>query len=297
MVERNYDRLPIEEFGHRLLSSGDLDPVYVALHNLRNIDAISGDQLCRWLLAYILCYHVGASCWLSEKTGHDFFYCLRNAAENTLAAPTGGRWPRSHERRHWRGQFAVDVVNKLDARFGNHPEGFILDLIDRDQLEADNPEPISFSEFSKRVKAHHGFGAWATFKLADLVDRLNIQPIDFAYDDVVIYKDPVEAAERLFRQRNGLDENANVKPHAVRGVFDYLIEYYKHEKAPPMEDRPIGLQEVETILCKWKSHQNGRYPVLNDILEIKEGLAVWTEHSLTAKAFSMTMPQIVEEVA
>lgn len=295
MVERNYDKLCIEEFGKKLLDSGDLDPVYIALYDLHRLGTFNDSQLCRWLLAYILCYHVGAACWLSEKTGHDFFHFLRLAAENTLPAPTGGRWPRSHERRHWRGQFAIDVVNKLDARFGNCPEDFILSLVDRDELTTSKPELISFHEFSMRVKAHHGFGSWATFKLADLVDRLGINPIDFSYEDVVIYKDPVEAAERLFRERNGLAPNATLKSHAVKGVFLYLIGYFDHYSAPPLYDRPVGVQEIETILCKWKSHQNGRYPLLNDILEIKEGLQPWLEHSTSAQAFNMVMPQIIEE--
>jgi hypothetical protein len=286
-MERDYKRLEIEDFGKILLNSNDLDPVYVALHKLHSNGDLKINHLNRWLLAYILCYHVGAACWLSERRNASFWDVLFIAAINNEESPVGGRWPRSHERRHWRGQFAVDVVQRLKERYGGNPEDFITYLTGGEQIK---PEPISFKGFSARVQEHHGFGSWATFKLADLVDRLGLTPVNFSYEDVVIYKDPVEAAKMLFRQRAGLASKVEVKPYAIRGIFDYLIEHFQDYAAPPLYDRPVSVQEVESVLCKWKSHRNGRYPLFNDIREIHEGLVDWSKISQTAELFKAAMP-------
>ena len=294
MTERNYKKLEIEEFGTKLLESNDLDPVYVALYNMHTAGNFDLPQLCRWLLAYILCYHVGASCWFSEQDDKAFYAALLKAARNQEEAPVGGRWPRSHERRHWRGQFAEDVVNQLAQRYSS-PENFILTIAS--SVGSSRPDSIPFSEISQRVQDHHGFGGWATFKLADLIDRLGLAPVDFAYEDVVIYRDPVLAAQRLFRERNDLPENAEVKPNAVRDVFYYLIGHFDNHSAPPLHDRAVGVQEVETVLCKWKSHMNGRYPLYNDIDEINEGLVPWAKISPTAQLFRNKAPQNPMKVA
>lgn len=288
-MERNYEKLEIEKFGRILLESGDLDPVYIALYKCVNSGSLGTDHLSRWLLAYILCYHCGAASYFSERKGAAFWDALGTAAKNVTEAPVGGRWPRSHERRHWRGQFAVDVVNRLKERYQEKPENFIVYLTGGEQIK---PEPIPFRWFSARVREHHGFGDWAAFKLADLVDRLGIVPVDFNYSDVVVYRDPVLSAEMVYRKRNGLPSNVKVKPQGVKEVFDYLIEYFQDYSAPPLHDRPIGVQEVETILCKWKSHRNGRYPIYNDIREIDSGLAEWIKVSETADLINKNMPSV-----
>lgn len=290
-MERNYKKFTIEDFGAILLKSNDLDPVYVVLHKLLSGGSIRHDQLNRWLLAYILCYHVGATCWLSEKEGHHFFEWLLIAAANVQQTPLETRWPRSHERRHWRGQFAINTVGKLHERYGDKPENFIANLIGPFQSPR---SPISFKEFSSRVQAHYGFGAWATFKLADIIDRVGLAPVDFSYDDIVIYKDPVEAAKIVYRRKNDIPEKAEVKDNAVKAVFNYLIEHFDSYGAPPLYDRVVGLQEVETILCKYKSHLHNRYPLYNDIREIREGLTRWTRICGTAASFMNRMPKIEE---
>ena len=63
-----------------------------------------------------------------------------------------------------------------------------------------------------------------------------------------------------------------------------------------MYERPVGLQEVETILCKWKSHMNGHYPLNNDIMEIRHGLKDWLPVSALARAFYDAMPEGLTDV-
>jgi len=46
----------------------------------------------------------------------------------------------------------------------------------------------------------------------------------------------------------------------------------KKYKAPPWFDRPLNIQEAETILCKYKSHTHGHYPVGKDVAAVKKAL-------------------------
>ena len=48
-------------------------------------------------------------------------------------------------------------------------------------------------------------------------------------------------------------------PHAaaVGWAVGYLTHEFRDLPAPPGWDRPVALNEIETVLCKWKAHING----------------------------------------
>jgi len=73
-------------------------------------------------------------------------------------------------------------------------------------------------------------------------------------------------------------------------VVEHLIATFAGSTAPPVHDRAVGYQEVETILCKWKSHMNGHYRVGRDCIEIREGLEDWREVSPAVAEFLHLMP-------
>jgi hypothetical protein len=290
----NYPRLSVEEFGKVLIESNDLDPIYVALYTMLESDVLSHAQLNRWMLAYSCLYHAGLASYLSEQEGAKFFKALDKAAKNLEPSPIGGRWPRGHERRHWRGIQAQKSCDELFTRYGKKPEDCL------DYIRWGNDGPVtwaaSFADISGRVREHRGFGGWIAFKLADMIDRLGLRQVEFKYNDVIIYDDPLIAAEMVARQRLNLPANARVKPDVVRDVFSYLEEHFNSHLAPPLYDRPISLQEVESILCKYKSSLNGHYPPYNDIKEIRAGLKPWAEVSEVASYFLASMPRVPEAV-
>ncbi len=297
MSKRDYPRLTIYEFGEQLLISGDLDPVYIALDKMEWQDegeAKYPDQLYRWLVAYWCLYHCGAACYLSEMDGDTFWQQLLVAAENRLPAPDGGRWPRGSERRHWRGDAAVRAVEEMRARFsdsGGRPEDVVFYIADHRVLET-----LPFAEVAARAKTLPLFGPWISFKVADMLDRLGIVSVDFDQASVFMFTDPAKAALMLWRQRMSLPENAipksaEMRDQIINEVVRHLADHFRGYSAPPLMDRPVGLQEIETILCKWKSHMNGHYPLFNDIDEIRHGLAGWAPHSETARAMLAAMPR------
>lgn len=286
MAGRNYDRLDIYTFGAHLLETGDLDPVYIALDKMEWSDA---DQQARWLVAYWCFYHCGAASYISEASGKEFWQRMSVAAKNEAEAPDGGRWPRGSERRHFRGEAASKAVKTLWGRYFEDPERIVTEI-------AAGEGPLPYAMVAGRAKELPLFGPWISFKVCDMLDRLGIQAVDFDQAAVFMFDDPVKAALTLWRQHSKLPDEAKPKDEAtkvriIENVVDHLSEHFKGFTAPPRHERPVGLQEIETILCKWKSHRNGHYPLFNDIDEIRHGLSGWGEHCETARAMLHAMPK------
>jgi hypothetical protein len=293
-VSRKYERKTIEEFGAHLLASGDLDPIYTALVNC---ESMKGDfpatcKLQRWLLAYWCLYHAGAASWLSEREGKTYWTELHQAAWNMQPAPAGGRWPRGHERRHFRGKAACDAVSKMAFKWPDRPEDAVWSIISPFHDTRITPG-LPFGLVAARAQELPLFGPWISFKICDMLDRVMGYQVDFTGDDVFMFKDPVKGALMLWRAKQGYDETVKPKNEkaVIAEVVAYLIDHFRSFKAPPRYDRAPNIQEIETILCKWKSHMNGHYPYYNDIHEIREGLLPWTSVSPTAKEFLANMPK------
>ena len=278
MSVRSYPRLPIETFGRQIIVMDDLDPVYTALSRM-DWDA---DQLYRWLVAYWCLYHVGLSSWLSERQGLDFWHALNVAAVNAVAAPTGGRWPRAPERRHWRGENALKCVRDLRERY-QRPEQMV-------EFIARSTRPdgqLTFGEVSARVTTHTAFGPWIAFKVADMLERCGIVPVQFTLDDAM-FDSPRQAALRVWRERAKVSPDVRIKDEAaaVRQVVAHLLTQFEDLDAPPAGGRRIGYQEVETVLCKWQSHMNGHYAPGHDLRELRASALEWAPHSDTSKEFA-----------
>lgn len=289
-MSRNYERLPIEQFGRHLITTGDLDPIYNGLVGAVAAGAYTQPQLFRWLIAYWCYYHAGVASYMSEFEGQEFWSRMMVAAENEQESPAGGRWPRGHERRHFRALNATKSIFHLIKTWGAFPEDMVQ-YIAAPETEGQTG-PLPFKVVSKRVQEHVGFGPWIGFKVADMVDRVMGVPVDFDQAAVFMFKDPERAAMMLFEEREGhkYPDGAKLKREVILGnVTDYLTKTFSDLKAPPLGDRPINIQEVETVLCKWKSHMNGHYPLWNDIHEIHEGLNGWDCQA--ARDFAKYMPE------
>ena len=276
----SYERLDIYEFGTHLLTKNELDPVYVALTSNAHW---SDSQLRRWLVAYWCFYNCGFASYASEFEGDDFWRLLAIAAENTTPAPTGDRWPRGRERRHFRGQQGIKAIAELAKQYEKKPEAMV------DYITAGAPV---YTAVAGRVKEHRGFGDWISFKVCDMTDRVMKIHVDFTEAAVFMFKDPVKAALMFWRDTQKLPENAKPKDQTwvIHKVVETLSDHFSEFLAPPFYDRPVGLQEIETILCCWKSHMNGHYPLFNDIREIREGIAPWIQYSCAAEDFLKAMP-------
>lgn len=261
--------LTLEEFGTKLLQTQDLDPVYVALHRVQ----LPSAQLRRLCLAYWCFYHLGAAAKLSEASGSKFWDLMREAAVN---AGTPKPWPRGAERRHFRGQQAVDAVAALVDRY-KAPEGFVDYVLH----PADGARP-TFGGVTARVQEHRGFGPWIAFKIADMGERIFGAPVDFSNCEFGVYKDPRQGAALARVERGEASHHDANKPwlypisdYEVREEFAHWTKHFRKAKAPPQLDRPVGVQEIETIFCKYKSYRKGSYPPGKDTKELHHALQGW----------------------
>lgn len=270
--------LTIEEFGKHLLLTGDLDPIYIVLWNMN----LSTPELARWLLAYWCFYHAGVACYMAEQEGTKFWEKMSLAAVN-VQSPMGDilRWPRGKERRHFRGKTSLRGVEGLAVRFPL-PEDMLLFF-----HHLSNFNPMKYLDVRKAVKEWYGFGDWISFKVADMLERVVGYKIDFQHSEVFMFDDPYKAALMQWKLKHNAPPESTIdnEPAAIKEVVDDLTQHFAGYLAPPRLDRPVGLQEVETILCKYKSHLHGHYPLMNDIHEITVGLTHWRAHSKLAEEF------------
>lgn len=262
-----------------LLETQDLDPLYVALVKT----PMPPDQMKRWLFTYWCCYHAGASCYLSEFTGDRYWAHMLNMAANVVPNPLGTRWPRGHERRHFRGAKAVDAVGDY-ADIGT-PEEIVGAMI--------AAGPV-YRDIREQVTRLPQFGPWIAFKVGDMLERVLGVPVDFAEADVLMFDQPFKSALAVYADEWALPQTGTPK-EAVTFVSAKLQGRFYGHVAPPhipgIVPRRVGLQEVETMLCKWKSHKSGHYPVGIDSHDLRAGLAEWATVSATARDMAANAPK------
>jgi hypothetical protein len=152
------------------------------------------------------------------------------------------------------------------------PDGWIDGLT---RWESDCP---LFKEVVGRVGEWPLFGPWIAFKAADVLERVCGVKVLFPNDITMLYKEPRAALDILELP----PEEANEK----------LLKHFAGLRAPPDRKRWCNIQEVETVLCKWKSSVNGHYFVGKDIHEIRKGLTGWGE---TAARLRRNLPPEVQK--
>lgn len=237
-MSKDYQKLDLIPFGHALLDTLDLDPIYVILVG-GNLDK---KLLYRWILSYLFFYHAGVASKIAES---EDFYRTAQQAQNE-------KWLRGRERRHFRGKQSQYTLDWMKVAFPQ-PEKAIESLIGAK----------TFAQVWMRLDSWPMFGAWAIFKTADLLDRVVGNPVKLDIDDLRFYDAPYEAAKMWFPK------------WSLKQTVEYVLEQYKDRQAPPRFERPFGILEAETCLCKSASHMNDHYPVGNDTHEISEHLEGW----------------------
>jgi hypothetical protein len=239
-------------FGRDLIVSQDLDPVYVAFQRA----GLDYDTRARILLTYTCVYHLGSSVAIGQKEGSDYWDALQVAAVNE-----GLYWPRASERRHWRGKQALETVRYLRDKY-KYPE----DVVGYWASGGNN----SFSAVADRVKEIPRFGPWISFKVCDMLERCLGHSVDFSTCSMGVYKEPRAAAALILTG----SEQAAITDSDLEGVMRKMLrpEHLGSLMAPPDSGRRVNVQEVETCLCKFKSHLHGNYPPGKDTQEVLHGL-------------------------
>lgn len=276
--EMRYELLTIETFGRQLVTSGDLDPVYLALTGA----SFDPGHTRRWLVAYIAFYHCGAASYLSEVDGAEFWRRMLVAAQNEQLTPIGTRWPRGHERRHFRGAMSVRAIRSWADRYGDGPDKM---------FEYIAGVGGAFREVFNRACEHASIGPWAGFKCVDLADACLGAEVDQHDSSPFLYETPRESLVNAWRAKHsGRDVD---EATMIEEMLSDLRVAFSDLEIPHKVGQPIDLFCLETIACKHKSHLSGHYPLWNDIDEINRGLMSWSSVSESARRFRNAMPERV----
>lgn len=258
-------KLSIYDFGKELLRIKDLDPVYILIHEAQLAPRI----LRRWLLAYWCFYHVGTASWITqygEESDNFYWYAMLEAAGSK-------KYPRCPERRHFRGDNAKNSVKYLSER------GI-------DDLFAPLEEgPYKVSQVIESVKEWVGFGPWISFKVADMLECLGLCEIQFDSETAIYGGSPTEGVNRFFSQYEDSAETRQDErtQWALVKLAEGLNVNGSLPKAPPRYERSIGVQEAETMFCKWNSYMKGHYKLGEDIEAVREGLLRFSKCRLSQR--------------
>lgn len=237
-----------QEFGTDLLYTYDLDPIYpmVAASDMGH------NMMLRWLLAYWCYYHAGVASRIAEQPSSEFYKLM-------LKGVTDG-WPRGMERRYFYSKLAVGTITKLKEGFDS-PEAAVEFMTNHSD----------FQSLSEAVQSCYGFGSWIAWKVGDMAERVLCIDVDFSDSTLGIYKDPVQGAAWVMFD----DKRHPITEDELNQVVGMMEDEFSDIKAPPFQDRPVNIQEVETVLCKYKAHCFGHYPWGNDTFHVDEALNDW----------------------
>lgn len=279
----------VTEFGTQLLRTGDLDPVYVAVH-AAGLDEAQKARLC---LAYWCFYHLGLAAKLAEIKQPKKFWDLMMLAAINEGEPKP--YPRGSERRHYRGAQAVASMTSLISLYGKHDARVAVDGFIQPTSAGGR---YTYGSVAASAQKHRGFGEWIAFKIADMSERVLGYDTDFSDCHLGIYKDPRQGAAVAYLDWQQPVENGMVHPSEMpehpwdyvisdgqlKLTVDHYVKVFKKFKAPGGNPRPVNVQEVETIFCKYKSHLKGHYPPGKDTREIGHGLDGWGDLAQQLKA-------------
>jgi len=123
-----------------------------------------------------------------------------------------------------------------------------------------------------RVKNLYGFGEWVKWKVPDMIDRLGIAFVEFTEDELVHMFDSSKKGAMATCEQYRLIPFIESPLNRMTLAHQFVLRAMGKRRAPPLYDRPLNVQETETIFCKWKSHLGGHYPLGKDTHEIGLGL-------------------------
>jgi len=209
------------EFGDAKLRVFDIDPLYLAMHRAKMSLALRQ----RFTFAFVAFDLAGLAADIASAP--DYWAAMHEAVAQTK---------RGAPRRYFRGAAAHNALEKIYSKFRT-AEAAIASL--------HGP----YATVRLHMKAHFPqFGDCAAFKLCDMVERTCGNKIDFSQVDIFtvcnsaqVEKGAVKAAEVLGLTRPQL--------------LTRMLNYKWATDAGPDFKRPLGPQEIETILCYY-SHDD-----------------------------------------
>lgn len=234
-----------EEFAKVDVYTGDIDPVYFAIH--RAAQNFGQGWATRFAVGMLTYYHTGTAAQAADREGQSFWDYIEEQYPTAI---------RAAERRHWRGFQGTRSLNSMKA-FAPNPDKFFTQLTD-----AANHR--DYYNLRGAINKHLiGFGEYFVLKICDYMDRcLGIPISNYASLENHLPGLPAQAANLLYPTLTVPE--GFIKAYQRLALLDL--------KAPPLFDRPLGPAEVETILCDWKRAKYGNHIIGDDIVDKRSSL-------------------------
>jgi hypothetical protein len=239
------------------------------------------------VLAYWMFYHAGVSSLIAHSKPNEFWHMVWRAQKE--------KWPRGTERRHFKAENSRKSIEYLQAHFNTAEDAVtwvssagILGL--SKTMYGKDVSVARFHEIIRKAQTWVGFGPWIAFKIADMVDAVLHVPVSFEEAAGDLFEDPMAGAFCVLHQAGKVmltqppydaPDLVSVAKEATKSmsrterveVVQEAVNLLKYGglgelRSPSNPDRVLGLQEYETIFCKYKSHLNGHYPMGKDTFEI-----------------------------
>lgn len=248
----------IVAFGRQLLRSKDIDPLYPILAFLE--EGMDEEDALWFTTVYVAWYHLP-----SAVTAHG---TLLSLAKGHLSLEQAKQLPTGVERRNNRGGRVIDHLKdfRRNAReYGSKNGGSIRSfLTDSDSL-ASGKRTLALHDnwhiVNEQLQRVHGNGRWAAYKHCEILRRVHDWPILAPDMGNQFSSGPREGLATLFGDLEGQGPEV-IAELDKRGV-DLQCMFAER-------GLDVDIEELETILCNWKSLRKGKYYVGHDIDELQE---------------------------
>lgn len=205
----------IYDFIETKLKIGDVEPMYPAIMASK-LPVKTRQRLC---FAEGLADHLGLAARMSE--GEDFWFNVRSFID---------QGQRGGARRHFRGKPAIAALKIMEKRYSDLSTFF-------------KGMPQDFYEVRRYIMELPQFGPFSAFKIADMAERTCGVKVDFSKVRLADFS--------KFPQRGAGLAADYVGTGGAAALYDRLLDYKWCRAAPPLYDRPLNAQELETMFCNY----------------------------------------------
>jgi len=245
------------KFSHKMLETKDIDPVYPVLQELNK--GLMMDEQEFWLsFLYVAWYNLPVGLTAYTKCPEP---------DLRILPKIDWSWPTGIERRANRGGkvvFHIESYLKTVAEYGDQYVFYTKDL---DFSKQADPEQ-NWRIINTRLQTLHLNGRWAAYKHCEILRRVHGLPI-LAPDMGNAFSSGPRQGLALF-----YGEVEGNSPAAIELLDEQALDLQARMAKWGVE---VDIEELETLMCNWKSLVNGKYYIGHDIDELLEQMHVGQE--------------------
>jgi hypothetical protein len=259
------------EFMLHMHSSRDLDPLYPVLRKLQN--NFNREQGLWFSFLYVAWYNL-PSAWAA--------FNMSTYPTELLPLWLDPKWPTGTERRANRGgkvaEHIQDYMLKIAgsrSQYRWYTKDLVLDDLDQATKE------INWYTLNERIQSLFMNGRWAGYKHCEVLAKVNGIPVLAPHMGHANSSGPRQGLAMIY----DCSELTGNDPGTI-AVLDEMSADLTFQLDQALPGLNLEIEDVETILCNWKSLMKGKYYVGHDIDELQEQILRAEERGILSKESS-----------